>query len=85
MSLKKLYEPMAGTRLKFARVDVTGEPEERSGVLTEVADVEHCLRIREVGEVYSEAGINAVSRTEVRYAAGDRDACSSEYYYVLCT
>ena len=67
-------ELVAGGRLELARVNLAGELEKWPGIFLKILDVEHGLRVRQVGEVDSEAGVHAVSGSEVRDAAGHGDA-----------
>lgn len=49
--LQHLYEPVTRTRLELSRIYLSGEFEERSRILAEVVDVEHCLSKKIVDNV----------------------------------
>ena len=46
--------------LELTRVNLTGELEEGPGVLLEVVNIEHRLRVGEVGEVHRQSGVDSV-------------------------
>ena len=76
--LDALDEPVARRRLELAGINFARKFEERSGIFTKVMYVEHRLRVWQVWKVDGESCVYAVTRSEVRNAAGNGNSCSRE-------
>lgn len=57
----RFYLPVTWTGVEFPRVNISSELKKRPGILAEVSDVEHGLRIRQIRKINGEARVDAVT------------------------
>ena len=73
---------MGGRRSEVGRVDLAGQGEEGTWIVTEEVNVEHELRIVEFRILFSNDGVQASFRTEIRNTTRDRDLLNIHRIYI---
>lgn len=69
LELQFFNEHVRERRPELARVDLFGELEERPWIVLKVEYVEHGLWIGQVGKIDTQASVDAVARSKIRYSA----------------
>ena len=76
VTLHQFDKLVTDARLELARIDLFGELVERTLVFAKVVDVEHRLRIGQIGKINAQTCVDTVARSKVRYARRNADTGS---------
>ena len=83
MLFQTLDEPMTRRRLKLSWINFAGKFEKGARVFPEVVNVKHSLRVRQIGKVFGESGVDSISRSKIGNSARDRNSRSGENENIL--